>query len=89
MCQGVCSVYSSKNRCAVYDRQDLVSHFDDDLVGVTEGKQACERASSGHAVAPGIVHDDKIDTASGHCLEFVDGPGARRPDRATLHLKTN
>ena len=41
----------------------FVRHLLHDLVGVAEGHQAGERTAAGHAVAPGVVDHDEIDSA--------------------------
>ncbi len=46
------------------DRDDLVSHLLDDLVGVPVCEEARGAAASGHPVASRVVDDEQVDAAS-------------------------
>ena len=57
------AVDAGEHRRVLHDREDLVGHLLDDLVGVAVGEEARRAAAAGHAIAAGVVDDEEVDAA--------------------------
>jgi hypothetical protein len=63
------------------DREHLVGHLHDDIVGVAVRQQTGQRAPTGHPVAAGVVDHDQVDAAGLLPLGRQPGAGAAADDR--------
>ena len=59
----VCSVDAGEDRRVFHDREDLVGHLLDDLIGIPVREEARRTSPAGHAVAARVVDDEQIDAA--------------------------
>src|SRR3546814_17232338 len=85
--EGVGAVYAGQHRRVAGDRQHLVRHLHDDLVGIAVGEKAGTRAAAGHAVAPGIVDHDEGDAAGLLAIGRPAGSSADTDDRDAPAIK--
>ena len=60
--EGVGAANACKHRGILNNRQHFCAHFDHNLVGITIGKQSCQRSATGHAETTRIVNYENICT---------------------------
>ena len=67
------AVDAGEHRRVLHDREHLVGHLLDDLVGVAVREETRRAAAAGHAVAARVVDDQQVDAAG----LFAHRPRAR------------
>ena len=75
------AVDAGEHRRLLHDRQHLVGHLLDDLIGVAVGEEARRAAAPGHAIAAGVVDDEQVDAAGLFALGRQARAGAAADDR--------
>src|SRR5581483_1144988 len=56
----ISAAYTGQHRCMFHNRQHLARHLYDDSIGVSIRHQSCQGAPPSHAVATGVVNNDKV-----------------------------
>src|SRR5581483_2245677 len=79
--EGIGAIDAGEHRRPGHDRQHLCRHLHHDGVGIAVSHEAGERAASGHAIAAGIVDDDKVHAAVLFAFGRQPRAGAAADDR--------
>ena len=74
-------VDAGEDRCLLDDREHLVGHLLDDLVGVPVREETRGASAAGHPVAPRVVDDQQVDAARLLAHGGEPGAGAAADDR--------